>query len=68
MWINSRFAKEQQSKKKRMQGDKAVTRSIPIDIVESVLMRMNPKERYSHGSTLKLQFLAKDNCVSSMEF
>ncbi|CAL9075364.1 unnamed protein product, partial [Musa acuminata var. zebrina] len=53
VWINSRFAKEQQSKKKRMQGDKAVTRSIPIDIVESVLMRMNPKDAVRLSTTCK---------------
>ncbi|CAD5174479.1 unnamed protein product [Musa acuminata subsp. malaccensis] len=50
---SSRFAKEQQCKKKRMQGDKAVTRSIPIDIVESVLMRMNPKDAVRLSTTCK---------------
>ncbi|CAL9153612.1 unnamed protein product [Musa hybrid cultivar] len=50
---SSRFAKEQRSEKKRMQGDKAVNRSIPIDIVESVLMHMNPKDAVRLSTTCK---------------
>ncbi|URD94973.1 hypothetical protein MUK42_30291 [Musa troglodytarum] len=52
--INNRgIMKKQQSKKKRIQRDKAVTRSIPIDIVESVLMHMNPKDAVRLSTTCK---------------
>ncbi|CAL9756483.1 unnamed protein product [Musa acuminata subsp. burmannicoides] len=52
--VNStRFMKKQRSEKKRIQGDKAVTRSIPIDIVESVLMHMNPKDAVRLSTTCK---------------
>ncbi|CAL9086243.1 unnamed protein product [Musa textilis] len=48
-----RIMKKQQSKKKRIQRNKAVTRSIPIDIVESVLMHMNPKDAVRLSTTCK---------------
>lgn len=53
MCISNRFMKKKQSNKMRPWRAKAVTRRIPIDIVESVLMCMNPKDVVRLSTTCK---------------